>query len=110
MMGTPAECDHDIYRQAGDALRIFHGQSEWLDHDAVSGLVAKSIAWLDQPHRISLERAFFEGYGTDPREPELWALLSLREAVGTAVWAYQVGDTSFERPGRRMIEEALELF
>ena len=53
------------------------------------------------------ERAFFEGYGDDPRRPDHWRLVRLREAIGTAVWAHQVGDDDFERQGHRMIAEAL---
>ncbi|HET9662236.1 MAG TPA: aminoglycoside phosphotransferase family protein [Thermomicrobiales bacterium] len=55
----------------------------------------------------ALEVAFVEGYGADPRTPERWRMLLLREAIGTAVWAYQVGDERFEQEGHRMIEEAL---
>jgi hypothetical protein len=54
------------------------------------------------------ERAFFEGYGADPRTPRHWRLVRLREAVATAVWAFQVGDEEFEQQGHRMIAEALE--
>jgi hypothetical protein len=54
-----------------------------------------------------LEAAFLKGYGADPRTPELWRMLLLREAVGTAIWAYQVGDEKFEAEGQRMIADAL---
>ena len=54
-----------------------------------------------------LEAAFFEGYGPDPREPHAWHRLCLSEAIGTAAWAYQVGDESFEAQGHRMIDDAL---
>lgn len=57
-----------------------------------------------------LEAAFLDGYGDDPREPGLWRIISLREAIGTAVWAYQVGDEPFEQQGLRMIDDALRLF
>lgn len=57
-----------------------------------------------------LEHAFLDGYGTDPRDPELWAIFTLREAIGTAVWAHQVGDEPFEQEGHRMIADALTLF
>jgi Phosphotransferase enzyme family len=53
----------------------------------------------------NLEAAFLEGYGTDPREPGAWLRVRVQEAVGTAAWAYQVGDESFERQGHRMIAE-----
>ena len=57
--------------------------------------------------RPELERAFLEGYGTDPRTPESWRLIRVREAIGTAVWAHQMGDADFEEQGHRMIREAL---
>jgi hypothetical protein len=63
--------------------------------------------WRRDP---SLEAAFLEGYGHDPRDPEVWAIDQLREAVGTAVWAFQVGETAFEAQGHRMLTEALARF
>ena len=54
-----------------------------------------------------LEAAFLDGYGPDPRTPELWRILQIREAIGTAVWAYQVGDERFEMEGHRMIANVL---
>jgi Ser/Thr protein kinase RdoA (MazF antagonist) len=60
--------------------------------------------WRSRPE---LEQAFFSGYGDDPRDPDAWRLEALREAVGTACWAYRVGDEAFERQGHRMLAEAL---
>lgn len=57
-----------------------------------------------------LEDAFVAGYGRDPRIPDQWPMMALHEAVGTAVWAFQVGDRGFERQGHRMIADALSLF
>ena len=57
--------------------------------------------------RPDLERAFVEGYGSDPRQPEAWRRQLLREAVSTAAWAHQVGDEAFEEQGLRMLETAL---
>ncbi|MFC6157507.1 phosphotransferase [Kribbella jiaozuonensis] len=54
-----------------------------------------------------LETAFLNGYGEDPREPDVWHRAQLREAVNTCVWAYQVGDEPFEQQGHRMIAEAI---
>jgi Ser/Thr protein kinase RdoA (MazF antagonist) len=51
-----------------------------------------------------LEEAFLEAYGEDPREPEAWRRAQVAEAVATAVWAYGVGDTAFERSGHRQLE------
>ncbi|WP_404285611.1 phosphotransferase [Glutamicibacter arilaitensis] len=57
-----------------------------------------------------LATAFFRGYGDDPRELRSWPITQLREAIGTAAWAYQVGDTAFESQGHRMLRDSLELF
>lgn len=56
----------------------------------------------------ALERAFVQGYGFDPRERAGWRRQSLREAIGTAVWAHQVGDRDFEAQGHRMLIAALD--
>ncbi|MFE5340288.1 phosphotransferase family protein [Isoptericola sp. NPDC056578] len=53
------------------------------------------------------EEAFLVGYGPDPREPGAWSRSRVREAIGTACWAYQVGDDAFEAQGHRLVAEAL---
>jgi hypothetical protein len=55
----------------------------------------------------TLETAFVEGYGSDPRDPARWHYARFREAVNTTVWAHAVGDDLFEQQGRRMIDAAL---
>ncbi|MCQ2001825.1 phosphotransferase [Arthrobacter zhaoxinii] len=60
--------------------------------------------------RSYLEAAFFEGYGTDFRDGDVWNVTLLREAVSTAAWAYQVGDRRFEAQGHRMLRDALGNF
>ena len=60
--------------------------------------------------RGDLEEAFLAGYGSDPREVDAWRRVQLREAVGTAAWAYQVGAEQFEAQGMRMLAEALAAF
>lgn len=55
----------------------------------------------------ALEAAFLDGYGADPREASAWHRNRVREAIGTAAWAHQVGDETFEAQGHRMISEAL---
>lgn len=55
----------------------------------------------------ALETAFLDGYGSDPREPDAWHRVRVREAVGTAAWAYRVGDEAFEAQGRRMVSDVL---
>ncbi len=63
--------------------------------------------WRDRP---DLEAAFFAGYGADPRDPDEWRLERLQEAIGTACWAFQVGDAEFEAQGHRMLAEILVEF
>ncbi|WP_141863533.1 phosphotransferase [Arthrobacter sp. SLBN-53] len=58
----------------------------------------------------ALESAFVNGYGADPREPDRWRILALHQAIGTAVWAHQVGDSDFERQGHRMLDDSLSAF
>lgn len=55
----------------------------------------------------AIERAFVDGYGSDPREPDVWLRERLREAINTAVWAHLVGDEEFEAQGHSMIDRAL---
>jgi hypothetical protein len=55
----------------------------------------------------NLETAFLDGYGTDPREADAWHRTLVREAIGTATWAYRVGAEAFEAQGHQMIAEAL---
>lgn len=57
-------------------------------------------------HRF--ERAFIEGYGGDPREAASWFRTRVREAIGTACWAYAVGDADFEAQGLRLIQEVVD--
>ena len=63
--------------------------------------------WQGRP---DLEAAFLDGYGPDPREAAVWRATLLREAIGTAVWAYQVGDVPFEQQGHHRIQAALQLY
>lgn len=177
VLDSPAQDDPDVFRQAGELLRLLHRQASLTDADAETRENARSLAWLDSQHRITpqveaqlraeiqswptpsavlvpthgdwqprnwliragrvamidfgraglrpamtdlsrlaaqdfardgqLEKAFFEGYGADPREPAAWRRTRVREAIGTAVWAHQVGDEQFEAQGHRMISAAL---
>ncbi len=61
--------------------------------------------WRDRP---DLAAAFVEGYGADPTADEVWAAQRVREAVGTAVWAFQVGDEAFEAVGHAMLARLRE--
>ena len=55
----------------------------------------------------ALESAFLAGYGDDPREQAAWQRNQVREAIGTAAWAYQVGAEAFEQQGHRMLADAM---
>ena len=65
------------------------------------------LAGQDFWRNPSLEDAFLDGYGRDPRESEAWHRHRVREAIGTACWAFQVGDEPFEEHGHRLISEVL---
>ena len=92
----------------------------WLVHDGIVGVIDfgraamrpaltdfARLAVQDFRRDPDLEAAFLDGYGTDPRETGVWNRNRVREAIGTAVWAYRVGAESFEAQGHRMIAEAL---
>ncbi|MFT4042727.1 MAG: phosphotransferase [Gordonia sp. (in: high G+C Gram-positive bacteria)] len=177
VMGSAAEFDPEIHRQAGHLARIFHDQAGRTDPEWEAAAVTKSLSWLANPHRIDpalvarlrsiltayrphpvtvvpthgdwqprnwlhhagtvkaidfgrfdwrpaasdlcrlaagpwrdhphLQEAFLDGYGRDPRAEQQWHIMTLHEAIATAVWAYQVHDEQFERQGHRMIADAL---
>ncbi|MEJ1088813.1 aminoglycoside phosphotransferase family protein [Microbacterium sp. Mu-80] len=63
--------------------------------------------WRGRP---DLEAAFLASYGDDPRDADRSRMNALREAIGTACWAFQVGDAPFEAQGHRMLDAALRAF
>lgn len=63
------------------------------------------LARQDFVGRPDLEAAFLSGYGVDPRTPGTWRRHLVGEAIGTAVWAYRVGDEQFERLGHRLLAQ-----
>ncbi|WP_083443238.1 phosphotransferase [Mycolicibacterium aurum] len=92
----------------GEIKVIDFGRFAW--RPAMSDLCRLAAQqWMHDPR---LEDAFFDGYGDDPRAQNRshWRMLALHEAIGTAVWAHQVGDEPFERQGHRMVSDALRLF
>lgn len=95
--------DHDRHRR----LRVIDfGRFGW--RPASFDLTRLAVLhWQQDP---ALEAAFFDGYGDDPRTPDAWRWLQLREAVGTATWAYAVGDEGFEAQGHDMLRNALAAF
>ncbi|HLL69430.1 MAG TPA: phosphotransferase [Micromonosporaceae bacterium] len=105
------------------ALVPTHGDwhpRNWLTHDGRVGVIDfgraamrpavtdfTRLAAQDFCRDRTLEAAFLDGYGADPRESGAWYRARVREAVATAVWAYRVGDEPFEAQGHRMIVDAL---
>jgi hypothetical protein len=94
----------------------------WLVHDGVVSVIDfgraamrpamtdfARLAVQDFGRDPELEAAFLDGYGADPREADAWHRNRIREAIGTAAWAYRVGDEPFEAQGHRMIAGALSL-
>jgi len=92
--------------EAGTVRVIDLGRAEW--RPALTDLAR--LARQEWEGQSALEAAFIDGYGTDPREPAGWRATLLREAIGTAVWAYLVGDEPFEEQGHRMIDQALAAY
>jgi hypothetical protein len=87
----------------GEVRVIDFGRADWRPaHTDFARLASQQFRG-----RPDLEAAFVDGYGEDPRDPEAWRRSLLREAVGTACWAHQVGDLAFEAQGHRMVAEAL---
>lgn len=177
VLDTAAASEPDTWRQAGELLRLLHGQDARTDVAWGARRIESALAALDRPHRIApadadaarrilerwtprpvvvvpthgdwqprnwllsdgelriidfgradrrpamsdltrvagsdwtrhpgLEKAFLDGYGDDPRDPDAWEILLLCEAISTAVWALQVGDEAFEREGLRLIAASL---
>ena len=83
----------------GRILVIDFGRADW--RPANTDLVRLEVQqFVDRP---DLEAAFYDAYGSDPRQSESWRRALLREAVGTAVYAYRTGNSTFEEQGHRMI-------
>jgi hypothetical protein len=92
---------------ADGTIRVIDlGRAEWRPRVTDFVRLARR-EWEGRPH---LETAFFDGYGGDPREPYGWRAALLREAIGTTVYAYMVGDRAFEEQGHRMIAQSLAMY
>jgi hypothetical protein len=90
---------------AGRVSAIDFGRADWRTPDTDLARLAVQ-QFVGRP---DLESAFLEGYGCDPRHPEGWRRVQIREAIGTAVWAHQVGDEGFEAQGHAMIRAVLDI-
>lgn len=88
----------------GSVRIIDLGRAQW--RPALTDLAR--LARQEWQGRPDLEAAFLDGYGSDPREHAAWQRALVREAIGTAAWAHQVGDEAFEQQGHRMIQESLD--
>lgn len=88
---------------SGRVLAIDLGRADWRTPETDLARLAVQ-QFLGRP---DLEAAFVEGYGADPRHHPRWPRVQLREAIGTAAWAFQVGDEAFEAQGHRMIAAVL---
>lgn len=128
-LGLPHRIDADLERQVraevadwpggGADVVPTHGDWQprnWLVDDGVVRIIDFGRADLRPPvedfvrlgrqdfaRDPRLEAAFLDGYGRDPREPKSWRRNLIGEAVGTAVWAYGVGDEDFEAMGHRLL-------
>ena len=128
-LGRPHRIDPEIERRVREEVSAWpgggahlvptHGDWQprnWLVDDGVVRVIDLGRADLRPPTEdfvrlagqdfasdTELEAAFVEGYGDDPREPEQWRRDFLGQAVGTAVWAYGVGDVAFEEHGHALL-------
>ncbi|MFJ5955497.1 aminoglycoside phosphotransferase family protein [Paenarthrobacter sp. NPDC092416] len=80
---------------------------------------AEARPWVHDLVRLShqqllaspgLSAAFYDGFGrgvSSDSERALWRLENLNQAIGTVVWAHQVGDPGFEQQGLGMVDRAL---
>jgi tRNA A-37 threonylcarbamoyl transferase component Bud32 len=78
------------------------------DRSWVSDLVRlQNQQFTGHPER---ERAFMAGLGrpVEDEDAELLAIESLRQSLGTVVWAHGIGDKGFEEHGRTMITRFLQ--
>ena len=60
----------------------------------------------------ALERAFLDGYGSDPRvddapDADWWWRVRVRGAIAQAAWAHQVGDVAFEDAGLEILKDLM---
>ncbi|MDQ2698831.1 MAG: phosphotransferase [Actinomycetota bacterium] len=88
----------------GDEVRVIDFGRFAFRPAATDFVRLKAQEWRLAPE---CEAAFFDGYGKDPRHPGHWLLMRVREAIGTAAWAHQVGDVEFEAQGHRMVADVL---
>ena len=130
--GLLPESQLESFEQELDALRpgvvqlvATHGDYQprnWLQDKGQIKVIdfgrAEARPWVHDLVRLSHQRfvgrpdladAFHTGLGktVGPADAEVWRLENLNQAIGTVVWANQVGDTAFEQTGRTMVARVL---
>lgn len=119
------EHELDALRPGVAQLVATHGDYQprnWLQDNGQIKVIdfgrAEPRPWVHDLVRLSHQRfvhgpdladAFHAGLGktVGPAEADLWRLENLNQAIGTVVWAHQVGDTAFEQTGRTLVERVL---
>jgi tRNA A-37 threonylcarbamoyl transferase component Bud32 len=107
-------------------LHFTHGDYQprnWLAHDGMLSVIdfgrGAQRSWVSDLVRLQnqqflghpeLAAAFMEGLGRTlgTEDLEILRLETLRESVGTIVWAHRIGDKEFEEHGRQMIVRFLD--
>lgn len=94
----------------------------WIQHDGEIRIIdfgrAAPRPWVHDVVRLShqqllgrseLAAAFFEGLGASivATEQDIWLAEDVNQAIGTVVWAHDVGDPEFEAAGRDMVTRVL---
>jgi tRNA A-37 threonylcarbamoyl transferase component Bud32 len=118
-----------LLREHPVRMHFTHGDYQprnWLIHEGTVGLIdfgrGGRRPWVSDLVRLrsqqfvghpELEAAFLAGLGrplADIGEADATALAleTIRQAVGTVVWAHQIGDADFTEHGRRMIRRLLD--
>ncbi|MCU1517090.1 MAG: hypothetical protein JWQ75_1811 [Pseudarthrobacter sp.] len=106
LVATHGDYQPRNWLQDGGQIKVIDfGRAEprpWL-HDLVR---LSHQQFLNKP---DLAEAFYQGLGrtVEPADADLWRLENLNQAVGTVVWAHQMGDAAFEQAGRKMVERVL---
>ena len=107
-------------------LHFTHGDYQprnWLTHDGMLSVIdfgrGAQRSWVSDLVRLQnqqflghpeLAEAFMDGLGRTlaTEDLEILRLETLRESVGTVVWAHRIGDKEFEDHGRQMIVRFLD--
>ncbi|WP_138445463.1 aminoglycoside phosphotransferase family protein [Sinomonas susongensis] len=117
----------DAHRPSARWLYATHGDYQprnWVEDRGTVGVIDFGRAgyrpWVTDFVRLEhayftdhpeLRTAFLTAYGRDPAEEmDSWRLDNILQALGTLVWAHDVGDAPFEESGRKMLTRVVERF